>query len=80
MKIAVTLDVRQRAEELFPPAEAAVVCAELADADLPLIGGNGESVHFSILHLAYGDLAAFRTHLQAAKIDWRDVLVAARGY
>jgi hypothetical protein len=80
MKVDVTPSVRQRAVELFSPAEAGLVCAELADADLPLIANNGESVHFSILHLSHGDLAQFRTHLQVAQTDWRDVLVAARGY
>ncbi len=80
MKVAVTPDVRQRAEELFPPAEVAVVCAGLADADFPLAGSNAESVHFAILHLSHGDLGQFHTHLKMAKTDWRDVLVAARGY
>jgi hypothetical protein len=80
MKVEVTSSVRERAEELFPPAEAAVVCAELAGADLPLINNNGENVHSSILHLSHGELARFRDHFRAAKADWRDVLVAARGY
>ena len=80
MKVDVTPSVRQRAAELFPPAEAALACAELAGADFPLIANNGESVHFAILHLSHGDLAQFREHLRVAKTDWRDVLVAARGY
>jgi hypothetical protein len=80
MKVAVTPEVRLRAEELFSPADAAVACAELAAADLPLIGSNGETVHFCVLHLAQGNLAALREHLKSAMIDWRDIVVAARGY
>ena len=80
MKVAVTPDVRLRAEELFSPEEAVIACTELAGADLPLIGSNGETVHFCVLHLSQGNLAALREHLKAAMIDWRDIIVAARGY
>ena len=80
MKVAVTPEVRLRAEELFSPVDVAVACAELADADLPLVGANGETVHFCVLHLSQGNLAALHEHLNAAKIDWRDIIVAARGY
>lgn len=80
MKVAVTPDIRQRADELFPSAEVNVVCAGLADGDLPLVNNHGESVHFSIPHLSLGGLAHFRARLALAKIDWRDVLVSARGH
>ena len=77
MKVAVTSLVREQAEKRFSPADAWTACAELAAADLPLIANNGERVHLAILHLAAGDLAHFRRHLAIARIDWRDVLVAA---
>jgi len=76
MKVAVTPRVRARAGETFSPGDAVIACAELADADLPLIANNGERVHLSILHLAAGDLPAFRRHLALARVDWRDVLAA----
>jgi hypothetical protein len=77
MKVAVTPAVRARAEQVFSPGDALIACAELAAADLPLIANNGERVHQAILHLAAGDLAEFRRHLAVARVDWRDVLVAA---
>ena len=77
MKIAVTPLVRQRAAEIFPPAEAATACAALAHADLPLIANNGERVHLAVLHLSRGDLAQFHDQLALAQTDWRDVLLAA---
>jgi hypothetical protein len=77
MKVAVTPLVRAQAEKTFPPAEATLVCAALAAADLPLINNNGERVHLAILHLAAGDFARFHEHLALAQRDWRDVLVAA---
>jgi hypothetical protein len=76
MKVAVTPRVRALAEETFSPTDAAVVCAELAAAELPLIANNGERVHLAVLNLAAGDLAQFRVHLAIARTDWRDVLVA----
>ncbi|HVZ65750.1 MAG TPA: hypothetical protein VG936_14385 [Lacunisphaera sp.] len=77
MKVDVTSHVAATAARLFPPREAARVCAELAAADLPLINNNGERVHLAVLQLGGGDLAEFRRHLAIACIDWRDVLVAA---
>ena len=77
MKVTVTSHVREQAAKRFSPADALTACAELAAADLPLIANNGERVHLAILHLAAGNLAQFRQHLALARIDWRDVLVAA---
>jgi hypothetical protein len=77
MKVAVTPLVRAQVEKKFSPADAARVCAELIDADLPLVNNDGERVHLAVLHLAAGDVAQFRAHLAIAKIDWRDTLVAA---
>ncbi len=62
---------------MFAASDAALVCAALAAADLPLINNNGERVHLAILHLAAGDLARFHEQLGLAQRDWRDVLVAA---
>jgi hypothetical protein len=76
MKVPVTPLVRAQAEKIFSPADAATVCAALANADLPLINNNGERVHLALVHLAAGDLAEFRRHLAVAQTDWRDVLVA----
>jgi hypothetical protein len=77
MKVAVTPLVRAQMEKKFSAADAAVACAELVDADLPLINSDGERVHLGIVHLCTGTLADFRTHLAVAKIDWRDTLVTA---
>ena len=77
MKVAVTPLVRAQAEKSFPPDDAALVCAALAAADLPLINNNGERVHLAVVHLAAGDPAKFRANLALALTDWRDVLVAA---
>jgi hypothetical protein len=74
MKVAITPRVRAKAGEKFSAADAIIVCVELGDTDLPLINNNGERVHLAILHLAAGDLAAFRQHLAIARMDWRDVL------
>lgn len=77
MKVAVTPLVRAQVVRCFAPADVAVVCAELGEADLPLINNDGERVHLALLHLASGDLEQFRVHLACAKSDWRDTLVAA---
>ena len=56
MKVRITPTVREQVESWFPPATAAIVCRELAAADLPLVNNNGERVHLaSIGHPLLGD-------------------------
>jgi hypothetical protein len=77
VKVAVTPRVVSAASRSFSPTDAVVVCAALAETELPNISNNGERVHLAVLRLAAGDLAQFHRHLAIARDDWRDVLVAA---
>lgn len=75
---------RNRLEALFRGAERAAAVRlleeELAD-DLPFCEGSSpeslERVRFAVLKLSRGEPAALREWVEHAKLDWRDVLVAA---
>jgi hypothetical protein len=79
MSYIVTDLVRQQAQKLFAPNEAAVVISKLETSPLPLIvdGDAPERVHLAILHLSGGDLQRFDRELNGGQIDWRDTLCAA---
>ena len=67
-----------RAEEL---AEVAALLESACGDNLPLMGATTaiglERIRFAVLRCSGGDLARLRDAIKLAKIDWRDVLVAA---
>jgi hypothetical protein len=77
-------ETRRRISALFASpdqsAAAALLEAECAD-NLPLCetatAKSSERIRYAVLKLSGGDLGALRTWIGHAKIDWRDVLVAA---
>jgi hypothetical protein len=75
---------RHHLEALFPPAdrrEAARLLEEECADDLPFCEGSDaeslERLRFAVLKLSHGDLSKLQEWVGAAKVDWRDVLVAA---
>lgn len=75
---------RHHLAALFPPAacsEAVTLLeAECAD-ELPFCEAADEDslerIRFAVLKLSHGDLASLKEWVNHAKVDWRDVLVAA---
>ena len=71
-------------EKLFRPEEREaaekLLCEECAD-NLPFSKGAGpvsaERIRFAVLKLSGGSLDELKRSIDQAKIDWRDVLVAA---
>jgi hypothetical protein len=69
---------------MFSLADHNLVCALLIEecgANLPLLKAANpdsiERIRFAVLKLSGGDLNALQRAIDLAKIDWRDVLVAA---
>lgn len=74
----VETEVRDR----FPEEEARLVLSAFQAAELPFLGDESRSherdrVQLAILTLANGSLSEFEKWLREARVDWRDVLVAA---
>ena len=61
----------------FPAAEHDRVESALNSADFPMAGANLERIQLAILHCAEGNLTSFEKCVEAAELDWRDVLLAA---
>ncbi len=66
----------------FPASEAHLIGAILIDGcgdDLPLVPSPAEieRIRLAVLKLAEGDVHVLPDHLGMARVDWRDVLVAA---
>ena len=79
MSYMITAAVQQQAERVLPEDFAFVLNA-LEATELPLFSTSTatiERVHLAILHLSAGSLLRFQASLDAAKQDWRDVLVGA---
>lgn len=73
-----------RIARLFPPADRAAVSALLVEhcgRDIPLwdnyTAKGLERIRFAALKLSGGDYAKLKEAVELAKVDWRDVLVAA---
>jgi hypothetical protein len=71
-------------ERLFGAEDQAAVCQALRDecgTNLPFCETQDavglERVRFAVLMLSAGDLEKLRATIDHAKVDWRDVLVAA---
>jgi len=65
-------------DRAFMGPDRQLVVAELEATNLPLAGpAERERVHFAVLLLAHGSAASLRGALELARVDWRDVLVAA---
>jgi hypothetical protein len=82
--IALSLETQRRLDALFAgPARdaAATLLVSQCGADLPLWHGKDpgglERIRFAALKLGNGDLGELRRAVQIARVDWRDVLVAA---
>jgi hypothetical protein len=83
-RIDLSADTRRLVEHLHAPHDWAVVEKLLAvecGANLPLIASptadSLERLRFAVLKLGGGSMAEFERAIRIAKIDWRDVLVAA---
>ena len=59
----------------FPPSEHTEIFYAL---DTCQLGPVGDGLRLDILVLANGDIKKFRSMVELAKLDFRDVLVAAR--
>jgi hypothetical protein len=76
---------REHVARLFPAAaqsEAAALLEEDCGDALPLLGHRAtpqslERVRFAALKISDGDLTQLRRAVELAKLDWRDLLVAA---
>lgn len=80
MKVSsiVAAEVRDR----FPEEEARHVLSAFKAAELPLLDDEARArerarVQLAVVKLANGSLSAFEQWLREARVDWRDVLVAA---
>jgi hypothetical protein len=74
--------VRAEVADRFSAPNALQVVSALEGASLPLLEGADRDrdrarVHLATIKLADGDVARFEQALALARIDWRDVLVAA---
>src|SRR5262245_12379971 len=76
---------RRLVEHLFLPQErtAAVALLEAeCGANLPFMSRETpeslERIRFAALRLSHGSMAELRRAVSVAKVDWRDVLVAAQ--
>ena len=77
-------ETKRRLELLFPPEEQARVAAIIEDEcgnNLPFLerydSFQMERFRFAALKLSEGDLAKLNRAVEVAKVDWRDLLVAA---
>ena len=84
MGVSLTDGTLKRLEMLFSPADRELVSALLIEdcgAGLPFLEKADpiglERVRFAVLKLSGGNFDAFQRALDLAKVDWRDVLVAA---
>jgi hypothetical protein len=68
--------IRDRITKEFPPSQHAAV-AELLNR---YGGAESGRVHWDILELSKGDLEKVRHYVQAAQIDYRDILYWAEYY
>jgi hypothetical protein len=82
--ISISEETEKRIRAMFPPNEIDTVRDMLLNEcsdNLPLVEAAyaqlAERIRFSVLKLSQGDIAALRKYVEQAKIDWRDVLVAA---
>jgi hypothetical protein len=74
--------VRAEVRERFGASDAAEIIEALDTTPLPLLDGDHRKrgrarVHLAVLKLADGDIERFREAFALARLDWRDVLVAA---
>ena len=74
----------KRIAKLFSPADQGLVstrlieeCADTLPGFTPADSADIERVRFAVLKLSGGDFNALQRAIDLAKIDWRDVLVAA---
>ncbi len=82
--ITVSEETNKRVRALFPAEQQEIVIdillRECGD-NLPLVdpsyGQLAERIRFSVIKLSRGELAELNKWVDLAKIDWRDVLVAA---
>jgi len=84
MAMRISPETEKRIALLFPPNEQELVRAVLSDEcgnNLPLCETWNEvqldRIRFAVLKLSRGKLDQFDRALALAKIDWRDLLVAA---
>lgn len=82
--VTLTDDTWQRIRALFPPEQHEDVAALLANEcgdNLPFCERwdeyQLERIRFAVLKLSGGNISEMRRAINVAKIDWRDVLVAA---
>ena len=68
-------EIRRVVAALFPPSEHEEVFYAL---DTCQLGPVGDGLRLDILVLANGDIKKFRGMVELAKLDWRDVVAAAR--
>jgi len=81
---SLTDDTLERIRALFPPELQSTVTDTLAaecSNNLPFFENADEHqlerIRFAVLKLSDGDLLELKRAIHIAKIDWRDVLVAA---
>ena len=84
-KVALSDNTLRLVERLFQPLDRAAAVATLEDecgSELPLMRGASpeslERIRFAVLKLSEGSPTRLAEAVELAKIDWRDVLVAAQ--
>lgn len=83
---SVTQRVAQTVKELFPDIVEEVVSLLERECgrNLPMQEKRSpeqwERIQLAVLKLSEGNLDSLWHHIEMAKVDWRDVLLAARGY
>ncbi len=66
-------DIYQKIEQDFGD-DAAAVHRELSTLDAETKGLISDRLIRSIIYLSQGNLQSFRTYIEMARLDWRDVL------
>ena len=80
MSAPLTTGTRQRIAILFRPNDIELVSSLLTDECGPNLTEYSElleRIRFAVLKLSHGNLNALGRAIDLAKVDWRDVLVAA---
>jgi hypothetical protein len=82
MSAPLTARVTSVIQRDFPAHSTDLIAAILLDGcgdDLPMIQGplEIERIRLAVLKLAEGDVSVLPDHIGMARVDWRDVLVAA---
>ena len=82
MRIPLTEETTQRVARLFSPADRELVSTLLVEEcgdNLPLVHAAAglERIRIAALKVSGGDLNALQRAIDLAKIDWRDLLMAA---